>query len=170
MAVRQTIDAGMREAAQRALAEVDHFGEVEGRTIHAVYLNEDLNHLRELTLEIKCGRCRRRVAWGALDPNAAFVAAFQRRRPPKERVGGIEDCYQPEPPSPTGQRRNWPWIILAESGKTSVTVEDIYTPGYPLRLRLTCQECGAQYLNKNTTRLRLFLDAVVHGETRITLT
>jgi hypothetical protein len=149
---------------------VDWFGNVEGNTIHAPDLNEQLNALRGLTLGIRCGRCRGWIAWCALDLNAAFVAPFQRRRPPRQRRGGIEDCYEPEPPSPTGQRRNWPWILLAESSKTSVTLEDIDTPGYPLRLRLTCPKCGAEYLARNTTRLRLVLDAVARDENKITLT
>jgi hypothetical protein len=158
----------MRASAVRALTEVDGFGEVEGNTIHAVILNQELNALRGVTLGVTCGRCRAGIAWSALDANAAFVAAFQRRRPPRERRGGIEDCYDPEPRSPI--RKNWPWILLAESGNTTVTVADIHTPGYPLRLRFTCPKCGAQYLNKNTTRLRLFLDAIAHGEDKITLT
>jgi hypothetical protein len=121
------------------------FGEIEGNTIHAVNLNQELHPLRHLTLGVKCGRCRAWIAWCALDPNAAFVAAFQQRRPHRDRRGGIEDCYEPEPPSPAG-RKNWPWILLAESGKTSVTLKDIHTPGYPLRLRFTCPKCRAQYL------------------------
>lgn len=169
MARGRAIKIEMRKAAERALTELHGFGEIEGNTIHAVILNRELNALRHLTLGIKCGRCRAGMAWGALDANAAFVAAFQRRRSPKDRRGGIEDCYDPEPPSPAG-RKNWPWIILAESGKTSVTAEDIHTPGYPLRLRFTCPKCAAEYLNKNTRRLRLFLDAVAHGESKITLT
>ena len=169
MAVRQNIDIAMRGAAQRALAEVDGFGQVEGNTIHAVILNQELNAVRHLTLRVTCGRCRGGIAWSALDLNAAFVAAFQRLRPPKERRGGIQDCYEPEPPSPMGQK-NWPWILLAESGKTSVTIEDIYTTGYPLRLRLTCPKCRAEYVMKNTTRLRLFLDAVANARTTIRLT
>jgi hypothetical protein len=169
MAGGREFDAETRKSARRAFAEVVGFGEVEGNTIHAVILNQELNALRDLTLGVRCGRCRQGIAWAALDANAAFVAVFQRRRKPRERRGGIEDCYEPEPPSPMG-RENWPWILLAESGKTSVTVEDIHTPGYPLRLRFTCPKCGAQYLNKNTTRLWLFLDAVTHGESKIILT
>ena len=65
----------------------------------------------------------------------------------------------------TGPGSCWP-----NRASTSVTVEDVYTPGYPLRLRLTCPKCGAEYLTKNTARLRLFLDAVAHGQSKITLT
>ncbi len=148
MGVRQNIDIGMRDNAKWALRILDWFGEVEGNTIHAPDLNEALHPLRDLTLGVRCGRCRAAIAWSALDLNAAFVAAFQRRRPPKDRRGGIEDCYDPEPGAQT--RKNLPWIILAETGKTSVTLEDIHTPGYPLRLKFTCPKCEAQYVNKNT--------------------
>jgi hypothetical protein len=168
MPTSRNINVEKRTSAERALAIVDRFGEVEGNTIHAPDLNQELHPLRDLTLGVRCGRCRDWIAWSALDLNAAFVAAFQRRRAPKDRRGGIEDCYDPEPGAPT--RKNWPWITLAETGQTSVTLEDIHTPGYPLRLKFTCRTCDAQYLNKNTRRLRLFLEAVEHGEDKITLT
>lgn len=160
----------MQEAAARALELVDQLGgEVEGRAIYTVDLKEALDPLRRLTLGAVCGQCGKGVAWCALDATEAFVVAFQRRCPPKERVGGINDCYGTNP-WPAEGRRFPPWITQAETGKTSVTLEDIHTPGYPLRLRFTCPECGAQYLTKNTRRLVLFLDAVAHRECRITLT
>ncbi len=157
-----------RAAAIKATAEIDAFGEVEGRTIYAVPLNQDLDALRHLTLGVRCGGCRKGIAWAALDANAAFVAAFQRRCPPSERVGGIWDCFGTNP-WPAEGRKNWPWIEQAELGQTSVTTHDIHTPGYPLRLGFTCPKCGANYVNKNTTRLRLFLDAVTHEEDTIWL-
>jgi len=160
----------MQAAATGALEVVNQLGgEVEGRAIYTVSLKTELDPLRRLTLGGVCGRCFKGVAWCALDAGEAFVVAFQRRCPPRERVGGIWDCYGTNP-WPAEGRKFPPWIEQAESGKTSVTLEDIYTTGYPLRITFTCPECGAEYVTKNTTRLRLFLDAVAHGETRITLT
>ena len=165
----QEITRELQDTAKRARELVELLGgEIEGRAIYTVSLKEALDPLRDLTLRTICGQCGKQVAWYALDATEAFVVAFQHRCRPNERRGGIWDCRGTNP-WPAEGRRFWPWMDEAQPGKTSVTMEDIHTPGYPLRLKLTCPKCGAQYVTKSTTRLTLFLDAVAHREGKLTL-
>jgi hypothetical protein len=163
----QSRDPERRAAADAGLAEVERLGRVERERIYDRGLNTALDPLRRLTMGSACGACGHDTAWCALDSTVAFVAAFQRRCPPKERRGGLADCFDPDP-SPVGHARA-PWILLAETGKTSVTLVDVSTPGYPIRLRITCPKCGAQHITTSTTRLTQFLTTVSRGESKIWL-
>jgi hypothetical protein len=161
------LDPELRAAADSALREIGRIGRVERNQIYDHALNAALDPLRRLTLGSACGSCSHDTAWCALDSTVAFVAAFQRRCPPKQRRGGIADCFDPDP-SPIGHARA-PWILLAETGKTSVTLVDVSTPGYPIRLRITCPRCGAEHITTNTTRLKQFVTTVSRGERKIWL-
>lgn len=157
----------LRVAADDARAQVDRVGRVEGRAIHDPQLNAALEPLRRFTLGAVCGDCERSVSWCAIDPGGAFVAAFQHRCPPRMRRGGTADCKLPyeAPFFPKA-----PWIMLAETGETTVTLVDRGTLGYPTRLQLTCPKCGAEHVARNTTRLTDFLTAVSRGESKLWLT
>lgn len=175
MATTPQISPDQRDAAARALGEVKRLSRVEGRAISYPGLNQALDPLRDLTLGCGCGNCLRNpawyrsrsLAWCALDNASAFVAAFQKRRSAAERRGGIRDCSDPDP-SPMG-RAMGAWLELAESGETSVTLVDVRSPGYPIRLRITCPKCKAEHITTNTERLRLFLTAIARGESRMWL-
>ena len=149
---RRIIDAEVREAATRALEVVDELGGVEGRTIYTVALNEALEPLRRLTLGAVCGRCRQGRGVVRAGCQRGVRRGIPAATPTQRASGGHRGLLSSTSPWPAEGRKDWPWITLAESGKTSVTVEDIHTPGYPLRLRFTCPKCGAEYLNKNTTQ------------------
>ncbi len=152
-----------KEAAARlvevALDALKTLGDGEGRHIYEPTLTRALDPLRRLpALGARC-RCGTGVAWWAIDPAGAFVAASQRRAPPKERSGGTTDFHDPNPRQ--AGRGLAPWIESAASGKTSVKLVDWKNnAGYPLRLRFDCPKCNAVYVLKNTERLRLFLAAI----------
>ena len=167
MRTEHIIDDTLKAAAEAALADVhDRVKRVEGTTIYDPQLNELLRPLRRLTLGAVCF-CGRNVCWLAIDNAGAFVAAFQRRRPARMRHGGVADCKLPYLANSYPKA---PWIMLAETGSTTVTLEDIKTSGYPIRLRLSCPRCGAQHLSLNTTRLTDFLTTISTGESTIWLT
>lgn len=167
MRTESLIDDTLRAAAEAALADVrDRVKRVEGTAIDDPRLNELLRPLRRLTLGAACS-CGRNVCWLAIDDAAAFVAAFQKRRPARMRHGGVADCQLPYQANSFPKA---PWIMLAETGATTVTLEDVKTPGYPIRLRLSCPRCGAQHLARNTTRLTDFLTTISTGESTIWLT
>jgi len=145
-------------AAQAAVLVLDEVGDAEGVNIRDARLKGALEPLAGTpALEVCCGRCRGRVAWWAPETVGAFIAATQGRAKPRRRHGGISDLAEPAPRTSIGLA---PWIELASSGKTSVTIEDWKNPsGWPLRLRFTCR-CGAQYTRTNTTRMREYLTAI----------
>lgn len=158
------------DAARVALDVLDRLGGAEGRDIYQPQLNAVLEPLRALpAIEVCCGkdRCRARMGWWAIDHNVAYIAATQERAKPKRRFGGMSDLAEAQP------RRNaglLPWIELAESGTTRVRLVDWKNAsGFPLRLSFHCR-CGAEYVTRNTTRLRLFLTSVAAGRSTIFLT
>jgi len=152
-----------------ALSVLDRLGKAEGRAIYDPLLNVALEPLRHHpAVEALCSdpRCRRRVAWLALDNRAAYVAATEGRAKPKDRRGGLSDLAQPQPRRNTGLL---PWIELAENGLTSVRTVDFKNPaGYPLRLKFVCR-CGRDYTTTNTHRLRDLITAIAAGNGRIYL-
>ena len=159
------IDDALRAVAEAALIDVrDRVKRVEGRAIYDPHLNELLQPLRRLTLGAVCF-CGRPVCWLAIDYAGAFVAAFQNRCPPRMRHGGVADCEHR-----ANSFLRVPWIMQAETGSTTVTLEDIKTSGYPIRLRLSCPRCGAEHLTRNTTRLTDFLTTISTGKSKIGLT
>jgi hypothetical protein len=158
------------DAVRVALEVLDRLGGAESSGIYEPRLNAVLQPLRALpAIEVCCGRdlCRARIGWWAIDHSVAYIAATQERAKPKRRLGGMSDLAEPQP------RRNaglLPWIELAESGKTRVRLVDWKNAsGFPLRLSFHCR-CGAEYVTRNTTRLRLFLSAAAAGTGTIFLT
>ena len=155
--------------AQAALAALERLGDAEGRAIFDGSLRAALTPFRtHAALEVICGRreCGRRIAWWALDTDAAFVAATERRARPRERLGGMRDLAKPLPRKNHGLL---PWIELAQSGRTSVEIADWRNAsGYPLRLKFTCR-CGAVYTTTNTRRIQLYLTALSRGSGTILL-
>lgn len=155
--------------ARAALAVLDQLGDAEGRKIYDGALRAAVTPLRMLpAIDVVCGRrdCGRRLAWWALDIDAAYVAATERRARPKQRRGGMSDLAKPDRRTKPGLL---PWIELAGSDTTTVQIADWENPsGYPLRLKFRCR-CGAVYTTTNTHRLRLYLTATSRGSSIIWL-
>ena len=163
-------DPSYSGAAEAALEIVRNLGSVERRTLYHGELRRALHPLLlHPAIEVVCGRpaCqRRRIAWWALLPAEATVAATQERSPPRSRRGGLSDLAQPRPRTNLGL---WPWLELADSGKTTVTLVDNSTPGLPVRLCFTCRTCKTPYTLTNTRRLTDFLEAIKNEESTIVL-
>jgi hypothetical protein len=169
MARLPELPAHARIAARAALARLEEIEGAEGRQLYDGELNAALEPLRSLQpLPVECGGCHRGVAYYALEPGVAILAAAQRRAPPHRRSLGGAAALSRQDPHRLGSAKA-SWIEQAETERTSVRLVDAYTPGYPARIKLICPRCSRPYMLTNTRRLRQFLTAIGSGSSRIVL-
>jgi hypothetical protein len=156
------------EAAERALARLEELGDAEGQRMYDGDLNWHLEPLRGApALPVHCPSCHRRIAWWAVMPTMALVAATRSRARPKSRHGGHSDLDADIPDEKKG--RFFEWIVLADEGGTGVTSTDIRNSDYPRRLTFECKRCGAKQPTTNSYRLRKLLQTFKVGGGRIVL-
>lgn len=160
------------EHAGRALALLDELGGAESTQISDEALRAELAPLTALpAMGFHCSRCQQRIAWWALHSRLALIVFAERRALTKTRRAGVSDLDQ--------SRENpglEAWIDQASRPGGRIKITEFSDPassqnnasGYPLRTTFSCR-CGAEFVTRNTTRLRGFLIAGSTGSTRILL-
>ena len=156
-------------AARAALARLEEIDGAEGQRLYDGALNTALQPLRSLQpLPVECGHCYRGVAYYGLDASGAIVAACQRRAPLHRRaLGGAAALVAATSPS-DGKRKGRLDRARRDRNQQRPARRPVH-PRLPVRLRLICPRCSAQFVLTNTRRLEQFLAAIACGSSRIVL-
>lgn len=156
------------EHAARAQTRLDELGGAEGNQIYDQALCQELAPLvAHPALAFHCARCLNRIAWWSLHGQLALIVFTERRAVTKGRRLGTADLDQ--------RRDNEglePWIDQANQPGGRIHITEWSgagnASGYPQRVTFRCG-CGAEYVTRNSTRLRAFLTARRVGSSRILL-
>jgi len=156
------------EHAVRALTRLDELGGAEGSQIYDPILSHALAPLiAHPAMAFHCARCQDRVAWWTLHSRLALIVFAERRATTKTRRAGTSDLDQAR--DDDGLE---PWIDQATRPGGRIQISEWSgggnTSGYPLRVTFQCG-CGAEYVTRNSSRLRAFLTSRKVGSSRILL-